>query len=359
MALELGPNSDQIEVSLFGPGVGEALAVHLCDGVWMLVDSCIDSTSGTPAPARYLDLLGVAPESVELIVGTHWHDDHMRGISELVRRYPAARFYCSSVLKDDDFHAFVAGGATRMLTSAGTTELAAVLRLFDERQVHTGRRPLLVWPDRPVWRRNSDSVRALSPSDESVKAFLVRVAALYPSVGDAKTRIPSIRPNDASVVLWIEVGGGVVLLGADLEHRSDPVLGWQAILDSPVRPQRLAEVIKVPHHGSATGHDEGVWNQMLVGVPTAVLTPFARSGLPKSTDVTRVCGLTPEAYITALVSRGKSRSRPSAVTKTIEGAVRYLREAEPQTGHIRLRKHRSGGSWTVELFAPAAPLCPQ
>ena len=358
MGLEVSPDPEELEVSLFGPGVGEAIAVHLGGGSWMLVDSCINSATGVPASAQYLAQLGVPTEKVKLIVGTHWHDDHMRGLADLVDTYPDARFFCTPILKDGDFHAFVPGGSTRMLTSAGTSELAKVLDVFDDRQVRTGRNPMLVWPDRLLWQEGADWVRSLSPSDTGVREFLDQMTAVYPAAGDAKSRVSTIRPNETSVVLWIEVGDGVVLLGADLEHRANPLLGWGAILASHLRPQRRADVFKVPHHGSATGHDQELWDEMLVSGPIAVLTPFARSGLPRAEDVNRICALASEAYITAPLAPGKVRRRVSTVTKTIEGAVRYLREAEPPTGHIRLRKQRSSGApWSVELFLPAASLC--
>lgn len=41
------PAADEIEFSLFGPGYGEAVAVHLGDGTWLLIDSCIDPDSTT------------------------------------------------------------------------------------------------------------------------------------------------------------------------------------------------------------------------------------------------------------------------------------------------------------------------
>jgi len=63
------PAADEIEVTLFGPGYGEAIAVHLGEGVWLLVDSCVDPDSKAPASGTYLEGFGVDPSQVRLSDG--------------------------------------------------------------------------------------------------------------------------------------------------------------------------------------------------------------------------------------------------------------------------------------------------
>ena len=82
------PEFGELEVSLFGPGVGEAACVHLGQGKWLLIDSCLNPNSGEPASLEYLKSLGVNPASdVVLIVVSHWHDDHVRGITKIAVSY--------------------------------------------------------------------------------------------------------------------------------------------------------------------------------------------------------------------------------------------------------------------------------
>lgn len=79
------PRPDQVEVTLLGPGFGESILVHIGDNHWIIIDSCIDSDTGSPAAITYLEGLGVDPgEAVKVIVATHWHDDHIGGISTLL-----------------------------------------------------------------------------------------------------------------------------------------------------------------------------------------------------------------------------------------------------------------------------------
>ena len=41
------PSAREIEVSLFGPGYGECVLVHLGEGQWMIVDSCVEQGSSS------------------------------------------------------------------------------------------------------------------------------------------------------------------------------------------------------------------------------------------------------------------------------------------------------------------------
>ena len=76
------PAANEVEISLFGRGFGEALVIHLGDNRWMLVDSLVEST-GEPVGLRYLSEIGVGRERVERSVATHWHDDHGAGLARL------------------------------------------------------------------------------------------------------------------------------------------------------------------------------------------------------------------------------------------------------------------------------------
>jgi len=53
------PAVDELEVSVFGPGVGECVLVHFGEGEWMVVDSCLDRATSRPAALDYLTELGV------------------------------------------------------------------------------------------------------------------------------------------------------------------------------------------------------------------------------------------------------------------------------------------------------------
>ena len=97
------PGYNEFEISLFGPGYGEAIAIHFGNGQWVLVDSCIDPESGNPANLQYLrDLNFNVVDSVKVVVATHWHDDHIRGISSVFCECHNAKFVISGAFRTDE-----------------------------------------------------------------------------------------------------------------------------------------------------------------------------------------------------------------------------------------------------------------
>jgi glyoxylase-like metal-dependent hydrolase (beta-lactamase superfamily II) len=79
------PLRDEAEVSVFGPGFGECVVVHIGRGEWVVVDSCLDAESGRPVALEYLKQLGVdVATQVSLVIATHWHDDHIWGFRRSV-----------------------------------------------------------------------------------------------------------------------------------------------------------------------------------------------------------------------------------------------------------------------------------
>jgi len=75
------------------------------DGLWAIVDSCIDrDNGGRPAALEFLEAIGLdVANQVVLIAATHWHDDHVKGLAAIVRSCPSARVVTSTALKSDEF----------------------------------------------------------------------------------------------------------------------------------------------------------------------------------------------------------------------------------------------------------------
>ena len=121
MAAAGTPRRDQIEVSVFGPGFGECVVIHLGDGNWAVVDFCVQGAAKEPAALLYLRALGLDPSrSIKLILATHWHDDHCRGISKVVQAAPNAPIWVSQSLTTREFLRFAARMRKNKTTFAGT-----------------------------------------------------------------------------------------------------------------------------------------------------------------------------------------------------------------------------------------------
>lgn len=359
------PNSDQIEVALFGPGYGECAAVHLGKSRWIIVDSCIDPSNGNPAVLNYLRTLGVNLNvDVRLIVVSHWHDDHVRGISQIVEACSNAPICCSQTLTQPEFIKAILNYKQlfSQSTSTGLSEIENVFQIAMKRK-------RFIWAaaNKPLLNLKTDddtpscTVTALSPSDGEYELFLLEIADLIPKELETKRRAPYLTPNHASVALWIEVGSLSILLGSDLEEKGDASTGWSVIVQSKERPQGRACIFKVPHHGSITGHNMDVWTKMIHEDRIAILSPYSLADkiLPKDSDIRRINKLAPESYITSKELSVKSKvSRPHVVQKMINATVKKLRQACPNMGWIRLQ---NGGStdpsnWHVFLSPQASRL---
>lgn len=347
------PCPDEVELTLLGPGYGESVVVHIGQGRWVIVDSCI-TDAREPQALDYLLSIGVDPAAaVTLIVATHWHDDHIRGMAKLVDACPNAEFSCAAALRREEFlaaiHALNRRGA--FAATSGVRELHTVFGSLAEQ----GRVPRFAIADRPLFAAGQCVVCALSPHDDEFVRFLQSIGTLFPQEGQTNFRVPDVSPNHLAVVLWVQVHDVAVLLGADLERA-----GWVKILDSPVRTQTGATAFKVPHHGAASAYEPRIWREMLDPNPVAVLTPWRRGGhvLPSPEDVRCLLGETDNAFVTSAVGRTvRPRRRDRAIERSIREANIRLRRIVPQRCGLRLRHPTHPGAvWSVERFGDASHL---
>lgn len=357
--LSIPPKPDEFELSLFGPGYGEAIVLHLGDNQWFLVDSCVDGTTRQPAALLYLDQLGVNVQAdVAGILATHWHDDHIRGLSKIVDTCQSADFYCSGALRNKEFSTLVLsyGGREATRSGSGVQEFFKILNSLQSQS----KKPRWAFSDKLLLRKNTSAgnieIHALSPSDAEVLRTLLGIGELVESSRFLLGRATSPSPNHSAVALWIRVGDLSILLGSDLEETTSPDTGWSVIVSSTTRPLGRATVFKIPHHASSNGHNDDVWKYMLDDDPIAILTPFSRGNvyLPKDTDIRRITSLTSRAFATASNKKAKSQRRPRVVEDQIKAITRYLRPLNSSFGHVRLRL--SEGEWRIELFGAAFDL---
>ncbi len=356
---ELGPSVGTLEVSVFGPGIGECVLVHIGAGEWIVVDSCIDRRRKEPVAISYLRSLGVDLASVKLIVATHWHDDHVGGIAAVLDACPRATFACSAALMTKEFLTAVEASrrATTESMGSGLGELAAVFDILSKR-APSGSRPSSVGPkwlsqDVVVLKREAQgdcppvAIHALSPSAGSQTRALMAIARLVGPPGSTRRVAVSEDPNSLSVVLLVEIGDRLALLGGDLEQDADPLTGWNAVLTSQV-PGR-ARLFKVPHHGSQNADNPQVWQLRLTSTPTALVTPFTRSGLPRASDLRRMAAYGADVLCSGPSQGPRPPRRDAAVEKTAQAVARDRRVLEGALGHIRIRWD-AGTEPTVELF---------
>jgi beta-lactamase superfamily II metal-dependent hydrolase len=276
------PAPDQIEITLLGPGFGETLVVHVGSNRWLIVDSCVDAATGNPAALDYLNALDVPSESaVELIAATHWHDDHIRGLSKVLEACPNAAFTCSSAMQRHELLQMVQAFSRQVPTvlGSGVSEIARIFDVVASRQqavrLASSSRLLRIIPSKSSTTGDTH-IYSLSPSDAQTQLALLQLPEAL--ARQTKRRADARSPNHFSVVLWISAGSTKVLLGGDLEDPGQPTLGWRAIVADATRPAGKGAVFKVPHHGSETAYYGPVWDEMLIEECYALLTPWTLGG---------------------------------------------------------------------------------
>ncbi len=351
------PAPDEIEVSVFGRGFGEAICVHLGDGEWMVVDSCINPTTDIAAALSYFQFLNIPVEkSVRLVLATHWHDDHVKGLAAVVDACPNATVACSAVVNNKDFLAFVLRQeAARGALGSGVDEFRQILRTCHARR----RSPVWAKANLPLHPRPPGDVArviALSPSDDAFERalqYLIESATGLESAIVRQYRAPE-GPNGASVAAWIRNQDLCVLLGADLETSTNPETGWDAVL-TYARPSPKGAAVKVPHHGSAGAHHDGMWMELLESDSIAIVTPWIRgkNHLPTQADLERLAATSSEIYITGLPARLLAKRKLDSVVRKVHDADVFEVRG---WGHVRARRRVGSPGWRVELDGDAVRL---
>ncbi|MEA2061872.1 MAG: MBL fold metallo-hydrolase [Thermodesulfobacteriota bacterium] len=131
------PNSKEFEISLFGPGFGECIVLHIGKGKWLIVDSCLNSKTKKPIAIEYLKSIGVTPvESVEAFIISHWHSDHIRGANQIVSECSETRICYSAALLKEEFLSLISAYSGSDITSildqhtSATKEIASVVEIL-------------------------------------------------------------------------------------------------------------------------------------------------------------------------------------------------------------------------------------
>lgn len=366
------PAPHELEVSVFGPGIGECIVAHLGDGDWIVVDSCLDREYREPVALKYLKSLAVnIPTRVRLVVATHWHDDHMKGIARVLAEAESANFVDSAA------YAFEPKLLSRVVTlgskiganASATEEYSSIYKLLEARRKKGETRsavgPLHALANRKLLsltdsaRRVTGEVVALSPSDGTLNRAQTELSEALAVIKERKRPISRQGPNQLCVALWLKVGGVQAILGADLEHVPGVTEGWKAIVSSPERPEGQAVIFKVPHHGSRNADCPECWNYLLRDQPTAVVTPYSPAKLPGRDDLDRLCRQTSQVYLTTDHTRYKLPRLNHTVEKTLRESKVKRRALEGRMGHVRIRvdAREPNQRPNVELFDGAEQRC--
>jgi hypothetical protein len=292
-----------------------------------------------------------------LIVCTHWHDDHIQGISQILEESKNAKFSFAHANDRKKFLQFVKLDFEKITfeaSNSSTVEFSKCLDILEGR-----RQPIvLASADKILASFNLDNglktdVISLSPSDFTSLEFDKEISTLITEYGISSKKVIPRSPNAKSVVLFLKLGHHRALLGADLEVSRDGREGWVSILDNSNVIDLRASLFKIPHHGSENGYHQRVWLQLLTEQPIAKLTPWNKNGkLPEVKMLKKYHNHTSELFLTSLVFNEKPKKRDKNTDKLIRKLKCKIREVKFERGIIRcsIDLNDINATWNVEVL---------
>jgi metal-dependent hydrolase (beta-lactamase superfamily II) len=171
--LQTPPACDQLELTIFGAGVGESILIHLGGQKWVVIDSLLYKDNDEPPRLEYLRRLGLDPSvAIQLIVATHWHDDHIRGLRKMLAAAPNSPFVASAALGQEEFIASVSQyeSGHRLTAGSGVRELYEIQRSLGSKPIRRAFQNRPVYVLKVVTGTNAGS-RACRPRTHNFKSF--------------------------------------------------------------------------------------------------------------------------------------------------------------------------------------------
>lgn len=364
------PSQDTFEITIIGTGggYGESCIIHLGNKNWVIIDSCSDLKTKHPLPLDYLEKIGVNVQSdIKLIVCSHWHDDHIRGISKILKLSESALFSYAKNLNGNKFFQMLGLDNNKESQTSRTKEFNSCLETIDIREeINKSIVCKTSYPDRLLFATefNEESLQviSLSPSDEDIKHSEDEMMIKYNDFALNNKAIPLSDNNKKSVVLLIKVGVHNAILGADLENfKNNKLRGWEAIVTSSTFLSNKSSYIKLPHHGSENAFSENLWKNHLIQFPTSTLTPFSKlkTPIPTIPMLKHYLNKTDNLYTTSLNNNLKKKKRPKNIESLIRDLKIELSEIPYNYGVIRSRINifDKQATWHTDFFGDACKIC--
>jgi hypothetical protein len=261
-----------------GPGIGESIVLQLPCGGWGVVD-CYD----TPESGTLRFLRGKNVNDLKFFCLTHPHEDHYLGAYKLFEHYSGRIEYVwrPPGLSSKDFLNLALAAKVRAKYKGdpeanGMAEdyLMLLKALSKERKHLSDDNYRQIIAPVPLIQHEDYTITAIGPKTCTIEDFQKRFARIMVKDGPmllAEEGGDMI--NSLSVVLAIKLGSATVYLLGDAQ-------GPRIAFDTKASDY---SVVKIAHHGSSNGLGAEVITYKVDGQPKvdhAIVTPYARSGLP-------------------------------------------------------------------------------
>lgn len=355
------PSSTEVEVTVIGTGggYGESIVIKIGIDSWIIVDSCINPKTKSPLAIEYLKGINVDLKKVILVICTHWHNDHIKGLTSTLDYCTNAEF-CFSQVHDLQKFLFLLEldySKSSKGSISSTSEFAGCLELINKRGTYysTAKSNLTLCS----FKENGVEFNlfALSPSQKICNDFDTEISQLITEFGSRNTAIINKPPNDKSIALLLKFSNERVVLGADLEIGRSDQEGWKNIVNhSKVIDEHKANLYKIPHHGSYNGYLSEIFDVLVNNEGILKITPYKNSGLPTAEMLDTYSSHSENIFLTSQnIVSSKAKKRDNSISMMIAKSVKKISEIKFNHGLIRSRIDYTDKNsiWKTELFEGA------
>lgn len=207
----------ELRVNFLDVSQGDAILIETPGEAQIL----LDGGEGQAVLGKLGEYLPLTDRTIELMILSHPHSDHLDGLIEVLKRYSVKEVWLTGVVH----------------TSSGYLEF---LNLLKDKKIPV--KNIFACAEIPV----------TGCSDEIAFENNVKFQVLWPRKNLAGQRVDDL--NNTSLVLKLIYGDNSWLLPGDLDSAAEDEL----IKDSPTKLK--ADILKIAHHGSSTATGEEFLN---------------------------------------------------------------------------------------------------
>lgn len=292
-------DDNRLEVHVFGAAKGESIVLRLPSGEWGVVDCYASSLKDRSTNATLQFLLDRGVDELAFLCMTHPHDDHYRGMSHLLERFPVRCFWRPSTMTAQRLIQIIeaakidAKNAGDPVAVEDANELDRIFRLIKEKKQASGTPAMpksattgtQLFPV-PVNQDAEFQVWALAPSTHQTELYETGLAKCFDESSRLKASLPPSDHNRISMALLVIHGTTRIVLGGDVE-----AAGWSDVLQEFGADGLSSHAVKISHHGSTNGYADGLWpafsKQQL---PVTFLTSYRTQRLPRKDAIEHIRG---------------------------------------------------------------------
>ncbi|TCN27050.1 hypothetical protein [Sinorhizobium americanum] len=268
-------------VRVIGSAPGESLILLFDCGSAITIDCC--KTGNENHTINSLEELGIGFEKVLFNVITHFHDDHIKGMSELAAACTNAKIVIPDAWTEDVFKYFVATVSDE--TTLGRVSVTKEIeRIFDilkgsPRRLFTVSELSSLYPPPAHPSAKGESLIVLTPTVARKAKFLARLASAI-AAGDTEAfGFCETNKNWTSICCILKYGEKYAFLGGDVENLS-PDYDLSSVHQSHLKPLSRYEFVKLPHHGSDTSFCMELRSLINDDDTVVAITPYPRGHKP-------------------------------------------------------------------------------